>query len=94
MNRDEIKKQIENNKFSKAIRCYNKDELCNLIEEIYYDGIWEGYSLAVHRLDSFCGLPFGMADEYLGKNMEKIRMQLELCRMLEKTTTVDREGIN
>ena len=83
MTKEELGKLINRNKFSKTIRCYGDDKLKNLIEEIYYDGMREGYDLAKFRLNLLDGMPFGAADEYLDDNMEKIRKILKLCEQYE-----------
>ena len=43
MGKEEIGKQIDSKKFSKTMRCYGDDKLGNIIKEIYYDGMREGY---------------------------------------------------
>ena len=49
MGKEEIGKQIDSKKFSKTMRCYGDDKLGNIIKEIYYDGMREGYNLAKFR---------------------------------------------
>ena len=55
MGKEEIGKQIDSKKFSKTMRCYGDDKLGNIIKEIYYDGMREGYNLAKFRLELLNG---------------------------------------
>ena len=57
MTKEEIEKLINSKKFSKTIRCYGDDKLENIIKEIYYDGMREGYELAKFRLNLLNGMP-------------------------------------
>lgn len=43
MTKEELKKQIIENKFSETVRCFGDDQLRNVIREIYCDGVMEGY---------------------------------------------------
>lgn len=83
MTKEEIGKLINSKKFSKTIRCYGDDKLENIIKEIYYDGMREGYELAKFRLNLLNGMPFGAADEYWDGNAENIRSILDLCKQYE-----------
>lgn len=83
MTKEEIEKLINSKKFSKTIRCYGDDKLENIIKEIYYDGMREGYELAKFRLNLLNGMPFGAADEYWNDNAENIRSILDLCKQYE-----------
>ena len=83
MTKEQIGKLIDSKKFSKTIHCYGDDKFRNVIQEIYYDGMREGYELAKFRLDLLDCMPFGAADEYLDSNMEKIRGILKLCEQYE-----------
>ena len=73
MGKEEIGKQIDSKKFSKTMRCYGDDKLGNIIKEIYYDGMREGYNLAKFRLELLNGVPPGVAEKYWDDNMENIR---------------------
>ena len=83
MSKEEIGKLIDSKKFGKTILCYGDDKLENIIKEIYFDGMREGYDLAKFRLDLLDGMPFGAADEYWNDNMENIRNILDLCKQYE-----------
>ena len=83
MLKEEIGKVLDSKRFSKSILCYGDDKLGNVIKEIYYDGMREGYELAKFRLELLNGMPFGSADEYWDDNMEKIRSILDLCKQYE-----------
>ena len=86
MTKEEIGELIDSKKFSKAIRCFSGDKLRNLIKEIYFDGMREGYELAKYRLELLNRMPFGAADDYLDKYMEDIRDILKLCEQYELCT--------
>ena len=73
MTKEEIGKIIDSKKYSETIRCYGDDKFRNLIKEIYFDGMRAGYDLAKFRLELLNRMPFGSADDYLEKNMEKIK---------------------
>ena len=83
MNKEEIGKLINDKKFSKAIRCFGNDKLRDFIEEIYCDGMREGYELAKYRLEVHNGVSFGAADNYLDEHMNDIRDILKLCEQYE-----------
>lgn len=83
MDKEEIAKLIDSKKFSKTIRCYGEDKFRNLMEEIYFDGMREGYNLAKYRLNMLDKMPFGAADDYLDENLEKIRTIISLCEQYE-----------
>ena len=83
MTKAELGELIDKKKFLHEIRSYDEDKLRNLIEEIFYEGMREGYELAKYRLSMFTAFPFHAADEFLGENMDKIREMLELCRQYE-----------
>ena len=84
MTKEEIEKQINSSKFSKTISCYGDDKLRNLIQEIYFDGMREGYELAKFRLELLDRMPFSAGDDYLDENMEKIRNVISLCELYEE----------
>lgn len=84
MGKEEIGKQIDSKKFSKTMRCYGDDKLGNIIKEIYYDGMKEGYNLAKFRLELLNGVPPGVAEKYWDDNMENIRNVLSLCEQYEE----------
>ena len=89
MTREEIGKLIDSKKFSKAIRCFGDDKLRDFIQEIYFDGMREGYQLAKYRLELLNRMPFGAADDYLDKYMDDIRDILKLCEQYELCTEKD-----
>lgn len=85
MTKAEIGNLINRKKFSKEMHCYHEDKLRNLIEEIYYEGVREGYDLAKFRLELLDGgMPFGMADKFIEENMSNIREILDLCKQYEE----------
>ncbi len=84
MTKAELEELINRKKFVKEIRCYDDDKLRNLIQEIFYEGMREGYELAKFRLELLNGFPFGAADEFLDENMGKIRELLDLCKKYEE----------
>lgn len=86
MTKEEIEKLINCKKFCKTIRCYGDDKLKNLMSEIYFDGMREGYELAKYRLELLNRMPFGAADSYLDEHMEDIRYILKLCDQYESCT--------
>jgi hypothetical protein len=85
----ELRKQIEELKFAKEIRCYSKDVLRDLLAELYYDGMRVGYELAKCRLPFISGISAGRADEYLKENMSQIRETIKLCEEYEKVENND-----
>ena len=84
MTKAELGELIDEKKFLKVIRCYDEDKLRNLIQEIFYEGMREGYELAKFRLQLLNDMPFGSADKFLDENMDKIREMLDLCKMYEE----------
>lgn len=84
MLKEEIGKLPDSKKFGKTILCYGDDKLENIIKEIYFDGMREGYNLAKFRLELLDGMPFDAADEYWDNNMEKIRSILNLCKRYDE----------
>lgn len=85
MTKEEIGKLIDSKKFSKEISCYGDDKFRNLIAEIYYDGMREGYNLAKYRLDLLDKMPFGAADDYLNDNLDKIKEISNLCEQYDQS---------
>ena len=83
MTKEQIGKLIDSKKFSRAIMCFGDDKLRNFIQEIYFDGMREGYEFAKYRLNVINGMPFGAADDYLDKHMKDIRDILKLCEQYE-----------
>ncbi len=83
MTKAELGEFIDHEKFLHEIRCFDDDKLRNLIQEIFYEGMREGYELAKFRLELLNSFPFGSADEFLDENMEKIRKMLDLCKAYE-----------
>lgn len=83
MTKEEIGKLIDSKKFSQEVSCYGDDKLENVIKEIYFDGMREGYNLAKFRLDLLNLMPFAAADKYWNDNMENIRSILALCKEYE-----------
>ena len=86
MRREEIGKLIDSKRFGKTIRCSGDDKLENIIKEIYFDGMREGYELAKFRLELLNLMPFSAADDYLDKHMDDIRDILKLCEQYESCT--------
>ncbi len=84
MTKAELEELIKRKKFAKEIRCNGDDKLRNLILEIFYEGMREGYELAKFRLKFFNGFPPDAADEFLDENMGKIRELLDLCKKYEE----------
>ena len=84
MGKEEIGKQIDSKKFSKTMRCYGDDKLGNIIKEIYFVCMREGYNLAKFRLEFLICLPPGVAEKYWDDNMENIRIVLSLCEQYEE----------
>ena len=83
MTKEEIGKIIDSKKFSKTIRCYEDDKLSGFIKEIYLDGMYEGYKLAIFRLKLLGRMPADAADEYFKEHMEDVRSILKLCEQYE-----------
>ena len=83
MTKDELGKMIDNPDFASEIRCYGEDKFRNIIKEIYFAGMREGYNLAKFRLELLDRMPFGAADDFLDKNLEEIRKVLKLCERYE-----------
>ena len=50
----------------------------------------EEYELAKFRLKLLDGMPFGVADDYLNKNIKDIRDILKLCEQYE--LCIEKEG--
>ena len=74
------KKRLEN-----RLTVRNLVKRCgNIIKEIYYDGMREGYNLAKFRLELLNGVPPGVAEKYWDDNMENIRNVLSLCEQYEE----------
>lgn len=88
MTKEEIGKLIDSKKFSKTVRCFGDDKLKNFFEEIYYDGMREGYNLAKYRLELLDRMPLGAADKYFDKHMEEIRNILKLCEEYEASELI------
>ena len=81
---EEIKERIRKLKFSKEIRCYGDDYFIDLMTEIFYDGMREGYELAKFRLELLNRFPSGSAKEYLAQNASNIRESLRFIDEIEK----------
>ena len=84
MTKEELKKQIIENKFSETVRCFGDDQLRNVIREIYCDGVMEGYKLARMRLELIGGLPMTGGEYYFEKNMDKIRKLIKLYMLYDE----------
>ena len=83
MTKAELSEYIDGEKFCHVIRCYSDDKLRNLIKEIFYEGMREGYELAKFRLELLDGFPSSSADGFLNENMDKIRKMIDLCKTYE-----------
>ena len=84
MTREEIGKLIDSKKFSKDVKCFGDDKLENLIKEIFFDGMREGYELAKFRLELINRMPSGAAKRYIDEHMEDICDILKLCEQYER----------
>ena len=80
----ELGELIDQKKFAKEICSYDDDKLRNLIQEIFFEGMREGYELAKFRLELLNSFPFDSADEFLDENMGKIREIMDLCKKYEE----------
>ena len=93
MTKEELKKQIIENKFSETVRCFGDDQLRNVIREIYCDGVMEGYKLARMRLELIGGLPMTGGEYYFEKNMDKIRKLIKLCMLYDECEEDEKRGV-
>ena len=80
----EIEEEIAKLKFSKQCRSYSDNYLKNLISEIYYDGLRDGYELAKKRLELFDGFPSSLGGEYFFEHKANIQKTLKLIEEYEK----------
>ena len=55
---------IEENRFS-SLTCRTGDEIGDLVQEIYHDGMMAGYELAISRLQMLNRMPFKMSEDYM-----------------------------
>ena len=77
MTKEELDNIIENNHFS-ALHSCSDDEIKNLIQEIYYDGMLNGYEIAIYRLQTLGGrMPIKCTTDYYEKYSKKIRTILD-----------------
>ena len=84
MTKRDIEEEINIMKFSRAVKCYSKDDkLGDLVKEIYCDGIMDGVRYAIRKLQLLDSVPFGLDSDYLLKNMGKIRETIKLCELYE-----------
>lgn len=92
MTKEELEREINANKFSE-MKCFSADKLRNLMKEIYIDGMREGYELAISRLKFLDLIPFDSGNDYLDKNMNKIRNLINLCEQYEKCVEDEKDDI-
>ena len=57
MTKEELQNIIEENRFS-SLTCRTGDEIGDLVQEIYHDGMMAGYELAISRLQMLNRMPF------------------------------------
>ncbi len=83
MTKEEINEKIMELKFSEGRLCNSNDKIKDLIEEIYYAGVWRGCRHAVDILDCHCRTA-PLDDKYLNSIMDKIIESFKLCKMYEE----------
>ena len=64
MTKEELQNIIEENRFS-SLTCRTGDEIGDLVQEIYHDGMMAGYELAISRLQMLNRMPFKMSEDYM-----------------------------
>ena len=64
MTKEELQKIIEENRFS-SLTCRTGDEIGDLVQEIYHDGMIAGYELAISRLQMLNRMPFKSSEDYM-----------------------------
>ena len=80
MTRDEFEKILKDNHFYHII-AWPGDKLSNLIEGIYYDGMRDGYQVAIDRLTEFQDyMPSSMPRIYWEKHEEQINNIIDAIR--------------
>ena len=57
MTKEELQNIIEENRFF-SLTCRTGDEIGDLVQEIYHDGMIAGYELAISRLQMLNRMPF------------------------------------
>ena len=64
MTKEELQNIIEENRFS-SLTCRTGDEIGDLVQEIYHDGMMAGYELAISRLQMLNRMPFKSSEDYM-----------------------------
>ena len=64
MTKEELQNINRRNRFS-SLTCRTGDEIGDLVQEIYHDGIIAGYELAISRLQMLNKMPFKMSEDYM-----------------------------
>ena len=64
MTKEELQNIIEENRFS-SLTCRTGDEIGDLVQEIYHDGMMAGYELALSRLQMLNRMPFKSSEDYM-----------------------------
>lgn len=83
MTQDELNDIISENRVSTAVFRTN-DKLCDLLEEIYYEGYRDGYNHLKGIIERQDPRIFGChSDSYFEKNMDKIRRRVDAIHEAE-----------
>ena len=91
MTKEDLDRIIKENRFSR-IGVYGDDEIENLIEKIYYDGMADGYEIAIFRLQMLGSrMPYGSSRDYLKKNSSRIKTILSAIQEYEQDTVHQEE---
>ena len=72
MTKEELQNIIEENRFS-SLTCRTGDEIGDLVQEIYHDGMMAGYELAISRLQMLNRMPFKSSEDYMEIQGGKIK---------------------
>ena len=64
MTKEELQNIIKENRFS-SLTCRTGDEIGDLVQKIYHDGMIAGYELAISRLQMLNRMPFKMSEDYM-----------------------------
>lgn len=83
MTKEELEAIIGENHFTR-IKVWPDDNLASLIEGIYYNGMADGYRVAIDRLQRFDTMPIDMAKQYTEKHEKQIEQIIEAIREYEK----------
>ena len=64
MTKEELQNIIKENRFS-SLTCRTGDEIGDLVQKIYHDGMIAGYELAISRLQMLNRMPFKSNEDYM-----------------------------